>query len=79
MNIKAFFIQRLAVLLLSSKVWERIKHLVERVNDDTGVTGEEKLAWVKYDAQQIGIDIAGHLLNLGIELAVAWLRSQASK
>lgn len=79
MNIKAFFIERLAILLLSGKVWGRIKHLVERVNDDTGVTGEEKLAWVKYDAKQIGIDIAGHLLNLGIELAVAWLRSQASK
>lgn len=79
MNFKRFLIDRLAALLLDRRLWERIKHLVARVNDESGATGAEKREWVLYDARLIGIDVANYVLNLAVELAVTYLRSVAGK
>lgn len=70
---KTIFIQKFANFLLGSKVFEQIKHIVSHF-EDKALTGAQKRAAALSDLQGIGLGIAGFMLNLGIELAVAYFR-----
>jgi hypothetical protein len=77
-NIKAIAIEQFASFLLSGLTFKRIRKIVEAI-DNKNLTGEQKRLAAIDGAKNIGIDLAGWLLNLGIELAVAWLKSKAEK
>lgn len=78
MALKATIISSFAKIVLGSALFDRIKATVIRVDDDN-VPGSEKRDAVFRELKIIGISAATYLLNLGIELAVAWLRTQADK
>ena len=78
MALKATIISSFAKIILGSALFERIKATVIRV-DDKDVSGKEKREAVLSELKVIGISAASYLLNLGIELAVSWLRTQAEK
>ena len=78
MAIKATIISGFAKIVLGSSLFDRIKATVIRVDNDN-IPGSEKRDAVLNELRIIGISAATYLLNLGIELCVAWLRIQADK
>ena len=78
MALKATIISSFAKIVLGSSLFERIKATVIRV-DDKDVPGSQKRDAVLAELKLIGISAATYLINLGIELAVSWLRTQADK
>lgn len=78
MAFKATLISQFAKIILGSSLFERIKATVER-QETKLLSGAEKRNEVVNELRVIGIAGASWLINLGIELAVAWLRSQANK
>jgi hypothetical protein len=77
-NIKQFAIQQFASFLLSGLTFKRIQRVVANI-DNSELSGDQKRQAAFDEARSIGLDLATWLLNLGIELAVAWLKSQAAK
>jgi hypothetical protein len=77
MNLKTTVISSFASFLLGSTIFERIKAVILR-QDGKELTGAEKRHAALMEIKEIGIDIAGWLINLGIELAVAWLRTKSN-
>lgn len=78
MSIKSTIIASFAKIVLGSTLFERIKATVIRVDGDD-MHGSEKRNAVLDELKVIGVSAASYLLNLGIELAVSWLRTQADK
>lgn len=78
MALKATIISSFAKIILGSSLFDRIKATVLRVDGDD-IPGSEKRDAVINELRIIGISAASYLLNLGIELAVSWLRTQADK
>jgi len=78
MAFKATLISQFAKIILGSSLFERIKATVER-QETKLLSGAEKRSEVVHELRVIGIAGASWLINLGIELAVAWLRTQAEK
>lgn len=78
MSLKSTIIASFAKIVLGSTLFERIKATVIRVDSDD-MHGSEKRDAVLDELKVIGISAASYLLNLGIELAVSWLRTQADK
>ena len=74
MNIKSLLIDRFSSWVLGGEAWGQIQAAVHIV-DDVELTGSEKRERVLEMLVKIGIGIAGYLINLGLELAVAKLRS----
>lgn len=75
MKIAPFAIASFASFMLGGKVFNTIKDIVV-FQSNTDKTGEEKKAEAIAGFKRVGGDLAGWLLNLGIELAVAWLKSR---
>lgn len=78
MALKASIIASFAKIILGSSLFDRIKATVVRV-DGEDVPGSQKRDAVLSELKIIGIGAATYLLNLGIELAVAYLRTLAEK
>jgi len=68
-------IQLLAGLVLGSGTLDRIAAVVERWADQE-LTGAEKRAGVLAELEVIGLKLTESLTNLGIELAVTYLKKQ---
>ena len=78
MAFKTALISQFAKIILGGSLFERIKATVER-QETKLLSGAEKRNEVVNELRIIGISGASWLINLGIELAVAWLRNQAKK
>jgi len=78
MSVKAVVISSFASFLLGSDTFARIKGVVSK-QEQKLIEGSKKRDAVLAELQVIGIGVAANLLNLGIELAVAWLKTQTSK
>lgn len=78
MAFKTALISQFAKIILGGSLFERIKATVER-QEAKLLSGAEKRNEVVNELRIIGISGASWLINLGIELAVAWLRNQAKK
>lgn len=82
MSFKATIITQFAKIILGSSLFDRIKATVIR-QEEKLISGTSKRTEahqeVLNELKIIGVSAAGYLINLGIELAVAWLRTQADK
>ena len=75
MNVKKEAINDAAELLLNDRVWNDIKMFVQEV-EDTSLTNEQKKAKVAANMKIIFGDTLDIILNVAIELGVAWLKSK---
>jgi hypothetical protein len=75
-KIKAFAIERFAAFLLSGRIFAAVRAIVTHV-DDPALTGSEKRSKAIELIQQLGYGLAGWLINLAIELAVAWAKENS--
>ena len=75
MDIKSFLITRFATFMLGGVIFTDIKTLVAFQNE-TSLSGPEKHALTVELLKTAGYDLANWLVNLGIELAVALLKSK---
>lgn len=78
MSLKTTIIQSFASFLLGSDTFDRVKAAVLR-QADKNISGDEKREFALEEMRLIGLGIASYLLNLGIELAVAWLKGVEAK
>lgn len=75
MNVTSIAIQVFANLILSSGVFNKIKEVVA-LQESKLLSGAEKRSVAIAELTKIGIGVSDSLLNLGIELAVAWLNTK---
>ena len=75
MNVKPILINQLAKLILGTQLWTDCRAFVLSI-ESTSYTGVEKRTRVLNSLQTVFGDLSEALLNCGIELAVAWVRSQ---
>lgn len=75
MKIAPFVIDRFAKFIFGGVPFESMKRLVSAWNN-TSMTGAEKRQSVLDEFTSLGYALAGWMVNLGLELAVAWLKSK---
>ena len=79
-TIVTFLIEQLAAMLIGGDTFVRIENSVKRWEEkakdelEPVTTGADKKAAVLAELEILGIDLAGWLANLAIELAVGKLR-----
>lgn len=76
MKISAIAISIFANIILEAGLFEKIKNLV-LIQETKILSGSEKRNVVRKELESIGITAANSLINLGIELAVVWVKSKA--
>lgn len=76
MKVTPFVIEKFSAFLLGSNVFARIKGVVERQNDKD-LSGVEKRHAAISEIKTIGLEIATWAINVGIELAVVYLRAKS--
>ena len=64
-------------LLLDHQFWADCKQFVSDIDGQTGLTGAEKSEKVKSDLSFIFGEVGSVFLTIGIELALAWVKSQS--
>jgi hypothetical protein len=74
MNLQGIIIDRLASFLMGSDAWGKIQATVHILESES-ITGHDKRVAALEMIGRIGLGIAGFLINLGIELAVAKIRT----
>lgn len=72
---KKFFIDKFAAFMFSGMLWTRVKHVVE-VLEKEDLSGNDKRHLAINELGVIGVDIAKFMVNLAIELAVAYIRAK---
>lgn len=75
MKVAPFIIERFAAFIIGDKVFSKIVYSVGTQAYSTK-TGAEKRAAAIAQFKEFGLELAEWLLNLGIELAVAWAKSK---
>lgn len=75
MNIKSIAIASFAKFIFGGDVFNRLLGIIKR-QQDKSLTGPEKRHEAFEEVKIIGLEITDWAINLGIELAVAWLRQQ---
>lgn len=75
MRVIPFLIDNLAALVAGGTEFSAMKSLVADIQD-SGLSGDEKKAKVLDGFAQIGYEIGGWVVNLLLELAVAWLKAK---
>lgn len=75
MSIQQMLITTCANVLLSKSTFATIKDAVIQINMQN-LTGAQKRANVLKDLEKIALNIGESMLNLGVELAVAWIKTQ---
>ena len=78
MSLKATIIGSFASFLLGSNTFERIKAVILR-QAEKDIPGEDKRESALEEIRLIGLGIATWAMNLGIELAVAWLKTKSGE
>lgn len=76
MKIKAMAINLFARQLIDGVAFESAKRIVTDL-DSKDISNEDKRKIAVETLKTFGYALAGFLVNLAIELAVAWLRSKA--
>ena len=76
MNIKSVAIASFASFIFGGSIFNRLLGIIKR-QQSTVLTGPEKRAAAFEEVKVIGLEIADWAINLGIELAVAWMRAQS--
>ena len=76
MKVSAIAISIFANIILEAGLFEKIKNLVISQENQI-LSGSEKRNVVRKELESIGITAATSLINLGIELAVVWVKSKA--
>jgi hypothetical protein len=76
MKIEQAAIDTAAKLLLDRRFWNDCKMFASDAAGKTELSGDEKRNKVKADLIIVFGDIGSVFVHLGIELAVAWLKSQ---
>ena len=79
MNLKMILLQGLARIILGNNVFSTIKDIVISLLSDDEHTGKEKREIAIKRLRALGIKLTDSLLNLGIEIALASLKSFASQ
>jgi hypothetical protein len=69
----ALVISIFANVILGSGAFEKIKEIVQ-AQSDKAISGTAKRTAAVKELEKIGIVAGTSLINLGIELAVAWLK-----
>lgn len=78
MRLVPYVIESFAKFVLDGKTFYHLSAAVD-YQQLTGKTGPEKRTAVIAQFKAMGFELAEWLLNLGIELAVAWAKSKAAK
>jgi hypothetical protein len=78
MNIQTVAIQSFAKFALGSLIFNKIKDIVS-IYSSKDMTGSEKRTAVFKDIEDIGFGLSSWVINLGIELAVAYFSTLAGK
>jgi len=72
---KSFWINTLAKLLVGGNLFDKVKEIVADLNN-TELSGSEKKERALEDVYAIFADLSTRIVNLAIELAVAWAKSK---
>ena len=75
MKVTPYIIERFAKFIVGGVPFESMKRIVRDVNNEA-LTGAEKRNTVFTEFTMLGYELAEWMVNLGIELAVAWLKSK---
>ena len=75
MNFKAILLDNFSKVLLGSQAWGDLQAIV-KICEDSSLAGQQKRLNAIDKAKDLGIDLLGFMLNLGLELAVAYIRLQ---
>lgn len=75
MKVAPFVIERFAKWIVGGVEFETVKRVSSQYHE-AGMTGEEKRQTVLNEMKLYSYALGGFLLNLAIELAVAWLKSK---
>ena len=78
MNLSSILISSFAKFIYGGDVFSRLINIIKRQQDKI-LTGPEKRQAAFEEVKIIGIEITDWAINLGIELAVAFVRSQSKK
>ena len=76
MKINDLIINTAAKMLLDKRLWLDARMFVTEIDGQSHLSNAEKRDKVKQDLLVIFDDVSSVILNLAIELAVAWLKSQ---
>jgi len=76
MKVGAIAINLFAKQLVGGVPFEAAKGIVQDLNDKD-MTGEQKRAAAVARLHELGYALAGFLVNLAVELAVAWLKERS--
>ena len=71
-----WLLERVMNYIIGKDVFGQIKISVEKNANNTKLTGQQKKDAVLDDLKEIGKEFASHMLNLGIEAAVAMMKSK---
>lgn len=74
MKLTPFIIERFAAFLIGSQIFDRIRAVVRRQEDKDLPGGAKRLAALN-ELEVLGVDFAQWVINLGLELAVAYFRN----
>jgi hypothetical protein len=75
MKITPIAINSFSKFIVGGVPFESMKRIVSGLNDNN-LTGEQKRNAAIDEFMTLGYALAGWLVNLGVELAVAWLKSK---
>ncbi len=78
MKITPIVIDRFAKFILGGVAFETLKRIVTKFGNTT-LTGPQKRESVISEFKVYGYMLGEMMLNLGVELAVAWLKSKQGK
>ena len=78
MSIKGIVIEKFAKWYIGGVHFESIKRVVASLMNSS-LSGQAKQVIAINEIQKFGYDLSNFLINLGIELAVGYLKAQANK
>jgi len=78
MNIKGIIIEKFAKWYIGGVHFESIKRVVASLMDSS-LSGQAKQVVAINEIKKFGYDLSNFLINLGIELALGYLKAQANK
>ena len=78
MSIKGIVIEKFAKWYIGGVHFESIKRVVASLMDSS-LSGQAKQVVAINEIKKFGYDLSNFLINLGIELALGYLKAQANK
>ena len=78
MSVKGIVIERFAKWYIGGVHFESIKRVVASLMDSS-ISGQAKQTIAINEIKKFGYDLSNFLINLGIELALGYLKAQANK